>query len=169
MLYYSSGTLFTLMERQLFSQISVSPSNPLRLVRYDQIYSYICDNYPMTSARKNCRAFSYQSILSLQTCFTKTVLLLPPSFKKSGFSKPEVFWSKATFLFRILQSWWAITILTYFIKLFKTQLFDYSLSVSKKIPICKKSFAVYRIIVPYLHFYENGLFFIKIVFFTLKF
>ena len=28
MLYYSSGTLFTLMERQLFSQISVSPSNP---------------------------------------------------------------------------------------------------------------------------------------------
>ena len=43
-------------------------------------------------------------------CFTKTVLLLPPSFKKSGFSKPEVFWSKATFLFKILQSWLAITI-----------------------------------------------------------
>ena len=57
MLYYSSGTLFTLMERQLFSQISVSPSNPLRLVRYDQIYSYICDNYPMTSARKIAEYF----------------------------------------------------------------------------------------------------------------
>lgn len=57
MLYYSSGTLFTLMERQLFSQISVSPSNPLRLVRYDQIYSYICDNYPMTSARKIAEHF----------------------------------------------------------------------------------------------------------------
>lgn len=57
MLYYSSGTLFTLMERQLFSQISVSPSNPLRLVRYDQIYSYICDNYPMTSAREIAEYF----------------------------------------------------------------------------------------------------------------
>ena len=51
MLYYSAGILFTLMERQLLSQISVSPSNPLRLVCYDQIYSYICDNYSMTSAR----------------------------------------------------------------------------------------------------------------------
>ena len=51
MLYYSAGMLFTLMERQSRSQICVSPSNPLRLVRYDQIYSYICDNYPMTSAR----------------------------------------------------------------------------------------------------------------------
>ena len=57
MLYYSSGTLFTLMERQLFSQISVSPSNPLRLVRYDQIYSYICDNYPTTSAREIAEYF----------------------------------------------------------------------------------------------------------------
>lgn len=57
MLYYSAGMLFTLMERQLLSQISVSPSNPLRLVRYDQIYSYICDNYPMTSAREIAEYF----------------------------------------------------------------------------------------------------------------
>ena len=57
MLYYSSGMFFTLMERQLLSQISVSPSNPLRLVRYDQIYSYICDNYPMTSAREIAEYF----------------------------------------------------------------------------------------------------------------
>ena len=42
MLYYSAGMLFTLMERQSLSHICVSPSNPLRLVRYDQIYSYIC-------------------------------------------------------------------------------------------------------------------------------
>ena len=52
MLYYSAGMFFTLMERQLLSQISVSPSNPLRLVRYDQIYSYICDNYQMTSSKE---------------------------------------------------------------------------------------------------------------------
>ena len=57
MLYYSSGMLFTLMERQLLSQISVSPSNPLRLVRYDQIYSYICDNYSLTSAREIAEYF----------------------------------------------------------------------------------------------------------------
>ena len=57
MLYYSAGMFFTLMERQLLSQISVSPSNPLRLVRYDQIYSYICDNYPMTSAREIAEYF----------------------------------------------------------------------------------------------------------------
>ena len=57
MLYYLAGLLFTLMERQLLSQISVSPSNPLRLVRYDQIYSYICDNYPMTSAREIAEYF----------------------------------------------------------------------------------------------------------------
>ena len=83
--------------------------NPLRLVRYDQIYSYICDNYPMTSARKLQSIFISVNLISAN-CFTKTVPLLPPSFKKSGFSKPEVFWSKATFLFRISQSWWAITI-----------------------------------------------------------
>lgn len=57
MLYYSSGMLFTLMERQLLSQISVSPSNPLRMVRYDQIYSYICDNYSLTSAREIAEYF----------------------------------------------------------------------------------------------------------------
>lgn len=57
MLYYSSGMLFTLMERQLLNQISVSPSNPLRLVRYDQIYSYICDNYSLTSAREIAEYF----------------------------------------------------------------------------------------------------------------
>ena len=57
MLYYSSGMFFTLMERQLLSQISVSPSNPLRLVRYDQIYSYICDNYSLTSAREIAEYF----------------------------------------------------------------------------------------------------------------
>ena len=57
MLYYSAGMLFTLMERQLLSQISVSPSNPLRLVRYDQIYSYICDNYSLTSAREIAEYF----------------------------------------------------------------------------------------------------------------
>ena len=57
MLYYSAGMFFTLMERQLLSQISVSPSNPLRLVRYDQIYSYICDNYSLTSAREIAEYF----------------------------------------------------------------------------------------------------------------
>lgn len=57
MLYYSSGMFFTLMERQLLNQISVSPSNPLRLVRYDQIYSYICDNYSLTSAREIAEYF----------------------------------------------------------------------------------------------------------------
>ena len=57
MLYYFSGMFFTLMERQLLSQISVSPSNPLRLVRYDQIYSYICDNYSLTSAREIAEYF----------------------------------------------------------------------------------------------------------------
>ena len=57
MLYYSSGMFFTLMERQLLNQISVSPSNPLRLVRYDQIYSYICDNYSLTSTREIAEYF----------------------------------------------------------------------------------------------------------------
>lgn len=57
MLYYSSGMFFTLMERQLLNQISVSPSTPLRLVRYDQIYSYICDNYSLTSAREIAEYF----------------------------------------------------------------------------------------------------------------
>lgn len=52
MLYYSSGMLFTSMVRQHISPLAVSPSNPLKLVRYDQIYSYICDNYPVTSARE---------------------------------------------------------------------------------------------------------------------
>lgn len=49
-LYYSSGLLFTFMERLHLDRITVSPSNPVKLVRYDQIYSYICDNYAMTSA-----------------------------------------------------------------------------------------------------------------------
>lgn len=52
MLYYSAGMLFTSMERQHVSPLTASPSNPIKLVRYDQIYSYICDNYPMTSARE---------------------------------------------------------------------------------------------------------------------
>lgn len=57
MLYYSAGILFTLMERCHLGNICVSPSNPIRLVRYDQIYSYICDNYSMTSSSEIAEYF----------------------------------------------------------------------------------------------------------------
>lgn len=52
MLYYASGMLLTLAERSRNSNLLFSPRNPVKLIRYEQIYSYICDNYATTSSNE---------------------------------------------------------------------------------------------------------------------
>lgn len=94
------------------SHSAISASlHPIRFGWYVMIrfilISVIIIQWPLPEQLQNI--FISVSLISAN-CFTKTVLLLLRSFRKSDFSRPETFWNKVTSPFRILQNWSAIMI-----------------------------------------------------------